>query len=179
MSDNLGILFGSLQKEYDLVMDRRKTLNGQAVNIITFSGIINTVLVGILVALATNLTIRATFESSPNSGATTTLLSLGFLAYIIATLMAILGSIEWKWSLAPVVLEGNNPKDWEGQLDGYHKNPTSLPVQVFELQLQNAIHYLTRINKVKYWILFVSEVFLAIGVMATAAAGYLILVSSL
>lgn len=61
--DNLTELYEDLKREYDLTLDRRKTLTSQATSLISFAGIIETVLVALLITLATNKDARSLLQA--------------------------------------------------------------------------------------------------------------------
>jgi hypothetical protein len=51
-------IYSDLQRQHDLTAERRKTLTSQATNLMGFAGIVDTILIALIVALATNKDVR-------------------------------------------------------------------------------------------------------------------------
>jgi prepilin signal peptidase PulO-like enzyme (type II secretory pathway) len=86
------------------------------VNLLTFAGIIQTVLVGILTTFITNPTFKTNFLANSNNTYILILISLGFIAYIATALLSAVALWEFKWKPAPVTLEDKVDLDWAKQL---------------------------------------------------------------
>jgi hypothetical protein len=127
--------YKDLQKEYDLILDRRKNLNAQATSLMSFTGIIQTVLVGFMIALATNDDARAFVTTQPNFHLLMAFIAAGFVCYIATAILALLALWEKKWNRIPqlpkplpaIVREGSLPKqtaELDEQKPAKQKRPT-------------------------------------------------------
>jgi hypothetical protein len=172
---NLEIIYSNLLKLYDLTLDRRKTLSGQAAGLLSFTGIIQTVFLGLLITLATNTQARTTVLAGQNHATIVNLLAIGFVTFMITISLALLAYSERKWVPAPEVLSGTDEKSWRSQLEEYKLNPDNIPVVGYEMQLMHGITYNNRINKYKYWVLFVAYFFLAASLFLLAIVGFYII----
>jgi hypothetical protein len=181
--ENKQTLFQSLERQYDQEMTRRATLNGQATSLLTFAGIIQTILVTLLLDLTTSSQAKPVLLANPNVNLVVCLLGIGFVAYIATILLGILAFWETKWTPAPQVLDGSNletdPIEWRKTLDEYEKNPEKIPIVIYEMQLRTATvkHRLT--NGRKYQRLLVAFSSLIVGIVLTALAGFLLLLGSI
>lgn len=101
INDNIRQLYSDLQREYDLILDRRKNLTSQAQNLMSFTGIIQTILVGLIVALVTNKDARILIISSPFHYIFIILTGIGFISYIITIIFSLLAFREPMWSRVP------------------------------------------------------------------------------
>jgi hypothetical protein len=172
---NLEIVYNNLSKLYDLTVDRRKTLSGQAAGLLGFTGIIQTVFLGLLITLATSTEAREIILAGQNHATIVYLLATGFVTFIITISLALAAYFEPKWVGAPVVLQTNDDMEWKRQLEELKMNPGSVPVMVYEMQLQNGIRYNNKINNCKYWVLFVAYLFLAVSLFLMAIVGFYII----
>ena len=166
------IIYGNLLKLYELTLDRRKTLTGQAAGLLSFTGVIQTVFLGLLITLATNTQARAALLEGPNHTTITYLLAIGFVTFMITIVLALIAYFEQKWVPAPKVLSCNDADSWRKELEDYEKNPDNIPVLGYKLQLMLGITDNNRINKQKYWVLFIAYCFLAASLFLLATVGF-------
>lgn len=162
-------------KLYDLTLDRRKTLSSQASSLLSFTGIIQAVFLGLLITLATNTQARETLLAGQNHTIIVNLLAIGFVTFIITISLALLAYFERKWVPAPVVLFGTDENEWGRKLKEYISNPDNIPVEGYEMQLMHGITDNNRINRIKYWVLFVAYVFLLVSLFLLAFVGFYII----
>src|SRR4029079_7072589 len=143
--ENLRQLYSDLQREYDLVLDRRKVLTGQAQSLMSFAGIIETVLVGLVIALATNKDARELILNSSYTDYYLFFAGLGFVSYIITAIFSLLAFMEPKWTRVPQ-MPNKNPLD---SIDHFFKNPDDIDLRMFARQLSDAtsVHMKTNITK--------------------------------
>jgi hypothetical protein len=171
------LLFDSLAGDYKLLLDRKSTLSSQAAQLMTFAGIIQTVLVGLLVALATNPNARTLLSTNPNYQYIVWIIGGGFGTYLLTAFLAIFAYRETWWVPAPVPIrwyEGNATV-WGEQLENYHKDPNALDEVGLEMQLVTALNLQQTVNDKKYNRLQAGYVCLVVGITLTAIAGLLML----
>lgn len=174
-SDKPRLLFESLTRHYDLVLERRSALSGQASSLMTFAGIIETILVGLLTPLATNQDAHKLLSASQNYTTMMWCISMGFTVYLATAILAILSYAETLWTPAPVVVEGKTPKEWRESLEEIHQKPETLSVVGLEMQLVTATDRHQQTNRRKYRLLLAGYIALIVGILFTAVTGYLIL----
>jgi hypothetical protein len=153
----------------------------------SFAGIINTVLVGLLIGLGTNPNAKTLLTSNPYFEYISWCIGAGFVMYIFAAGLSLLAFMEVPWTPAPQVVFRPSAGETEQQaikrlgdeLDGYQKDPSSIPVVVYELQLATAILGHLKINRRKYYLLLGGFLLLIAGIIFTALGGLLLLVGSL
>jgi hypothetical protein len=173
---NLELIYSNLLKLYDLTMDRRKTLSGQATSLLSFTGIIQTVFLGLLITLATSTQARdALLPAGQSHPIIVILLTTGFVTFMITIGLAFLAYSEPKWVPAPQVLTRNGVDEWSKQLEEYKNNPNSVPVEVYELQLMVGITHHNMANSYKYRILHVAYLFFAVSLFLMAIVGFFII----
>ena len=127
---NLELVYSNLMKLYDLTLDRKKTLTGQATSLLSFTGIIQTVFLALIITLATSTQAQDALLAGQYQAIIVALLVIGFVTFIITTGLAFLAFSEPKWVPAPEVLTGTTFEDWNKQLEGYMKDPSKVPVKV-------------------------------------------------
>jgi hypothetical protein len=147
---NLELVYSNLMKLYDLTLDRKKTLTGQATSLLSFTGIVQTVFLALIITLATS-------------------------TFIITISLAFLAFSEPKWVPAPEVLSGTTVEDWNKQLEEYMENPSKVPVKVYELQLMHGISHHENINSYKHRVLRVAYSFFAVSLFLMAIVGFFII----
>lgn len=180
-------LFQAVERQYDLILSRRNTLNSQASNLMSFAGIINTVLVGLLIGLGTNPNAKTLLMSNPYFQHISLCMGVGFVMYIFAASLSLSAFIEVPWIPAPQVIfrpsagetEQTAMQKLKEELDGYQKDPKSIPVVVYELQLATAILSHLKTNKRKYYLVLGGFLLLIVGIIFTALGGLLLLIGSL
>ena len=161
-------------------MTRRSTLSGQGSSLLTFAGVIQTIIVAPLVAFATNPQAKALLLSNAYISYIKVLFGVGFAAYILTVALAIMSFRETLWVPAPQLISSADENQWRQELDSYNNltNPKKFEYALHEMQLMEAIttHQLT--NKRKYNFLSAGYVALFVGVALTVIAGYLLLLGS-
>jgi hypothetical protein len=173
---NLELVYSNLLKLYDLTLDRRKTLTGQATNLLSFTGIIQTVFLGLIITLASSTQARDTLLlASPNHELIIALLAIGFVTFLITIGLALVAFSEPKWVPAPEVLTGTSEDDWSKQLKEYIANPSQVPIDIFELQLMHGITDNNSKNDYKYRVLRIAYLFLAASLFLMAIVGFFII----
>lgn len=172
IDDRLKQLYSDLQRVYDQTLDRRKTLSDQAVSLLSFAGIIDTVLIGLILALATSQEARNILTVSPAYGGILVILGLGFVAYIATIIMAILAFRERMWSPAPQMPD-RNPLI---SINYFFNNPQNYDLKMFAIQLSAATTHHKEVNKKMYGFLQKSIMSLMVGIILTAVSGLLILI---
>lgn len=188
-SKNLDILYDNLKRLYDQTADRRKTLSGQAAGLLSFTGIIQTVFLGILVTLATNSDIQKTLLLTSNHLLIVSLLGVGFVTFIITIVLALIGYFEPKWVLIPAVIHSvemmENNKEiqdakklgqiWSDKFATYHSKPETIDIIAYEMNFMQGITYNKGVIKSKYRILLAAYISLAISLILLAIFGFYII----
>jgi hypothetical protein len=180
------LLFQATQRQYDLILTRRNTLNTQASSLMSFGGIINTVLVGLLVALGTNPNGRTLLMSNPYFQYISVCIGIGFVMYILASGLSLSAFIEVPWTPAPQIVykpsagkdELRTFKELRKEFEGYQQDPSTITVVDYEMQLAKAILSHLTTNKRKYYLVVSGFLLLIVGILFTALAGLLILMGS-
>jgi hypothetical protein len=180
------LLFQTAQRQYDLILARRNTLNTQASSLMSFGGIINTVLVGLLVALGTSQTGKALLMSNPYFQYISVFIGIGFVMYILASGLSLGAFVEVPWLPAPEIVYRPGAGETELSVfqklkklfEGYQGDPSTIPVVTYEMQLAAAILSHMKINTRKYYFMVGAFLLLIVGIIFTALAGLLILKGS-
>jgi len=165
--DTLKQLYTDLQRQYDLTLDRRKNLTGQATNLISFTSIINTILIGIIVASATNKDVQTSLLNSSYYSLIVVAVVVGFSAYILTTIFSLLAFREPRWFRVPKMPD-RYPID---SIIYFFRNRGTYNLEKIAIQLSEATrrHQLT--NDSKYMFLRLAVIFLMIGIFATVIGG--------
>ena len=179
--DDRQTIFSTLERQYDAVLTRRATLGGQASSLLTFAGVIQTIIVAPLIAFATSPEAKTLLQSNSYIQPIEVLFGLGFAAYILTVLLSILSYRETVWVPAPQIVSSHEPKEWLKELNRYNATagPKKFEYTMYEMQLMEAttIHQATNNQKYKY--LSIGYVTLFIGIALTVIAGYLLLLGTL
>jgi len=170
--DKLKQLYTDLQREYDLTLDRRKTLNGQAANLMSFAGIIETVLVGLILTLATNKDARSLLAGSTDYHVLLILAGAGFVSYILTAAFAIVAFHESKWTRVPQMPDSDPLKS----IDDFYSKPQAYNLAMFAKQISYATGELQKTNDLKFLRLRLALIFLLLGIVVTAIAGLMLIV---
>jgi len=173
--DKSDLLYETLKGRYDQILERRRTLTGQASSLLTFGGIIQTILVGLITTLATNANARILLTQNPNYPSIVGTIEAGFAFYLLTAVAAIAAFIEPRWEPAPVPLLGDSPSLQKEELLKIYANPTEFSISDLEVQLINATSKNRETNKRKFAFLFTGYFFLLLGIISTAIAGYLLI----
>jgi hypothetical protein len=100
MNENI---YDDLIRQYDLVADRRKILTSQAVSIMGFAGIIDTILIALIVSIVTNNEVRSLLLETPYYPAFIGFAAAGFISYIATAIFALFAYWEPMWVPAPQI----------------------------------------------------------------------------
>ncbi len=168
-------IYADLQRQYDLTADRRKVLTSQATNLMGFAGIINTILIALIVTLATNSDVRALLIASPYYAPLVLLAGIGLISYILTAIFSLLVFWEPRWVSAPdmPLVPG---KDRFGSIDYFWHNASHYNKKMLARQFGNAIDYNQSINNQKFDNLRRAYFCLIIGIGLSAIGGVLLLV---
>ncbi len=169
INENLKQMYSDLQREYDLILDRRKNLTSQAQNLMSFAGIIQTVLVGLVVALSTNKDAHNFIVSSPHYSIFLILAGIGFISYIVTVVFSLIAFREPQWMRVPQI---PNP------VDHFIQNPDDYDIGMFARQLSEANNNHMDTNSKKYHYLNLATVSLMVGIIATILFGFVILITT-
>lgn len=171
-------------------MDRRKTLSGQASGLLSFTGIIQTIFLGLLVALATDTEAQQTLLLGSNYLLVVPLLAVGFVTFIITIILALIAYFEPKWVPVPEVINkaemldenGSEIRDlkklgaiWVKKFEEYNSKPETIDIVAYEMELMQGITYNKGVTKSKYKILYAAYVFLVISLFLLAVFGFYII----
>ena len=161
--------------KYDLVLDRRKTLTNQATNLLSFTGIINTILIAVIVALVTNKDMQTLLVYSKGYSWFLISGSVGFIAYISTIIFSLVAFYEYKWHPSHQI----NSKDL---IEKIFRDPKKYGSDDEVLIDMKGLHQATsdndKINSRKYMFLKFATISLVIGIIATIAVGAIILTTS-
>jgi len=171
--DELNQLYLDLQRAYDATLDRRKTLTSQAANIMSFGGVINTVLIGLMISLATSSAAQTILQPSPHYTGILAMAAIGFFSYILTAVFSLLAFREPKWVRLPKMPD-ENPLD---SIQYFYEHPGTYSLERIAMQLGKATDIHQETNNRKYAYLQVGVFFLLVGIIATAIGGVILLVT--
>jgi hypothetical protein len=166
--------YQDLQKEYDITLSRRKDLNTQAISMMNFSGVIVTVLMGIIVAIATNNDARAFFTSSLNFPYLATLIGIGFSSVTLAAIVALIAYWETSWLTTPVLprMLSSDSASIKDVVDIFYNDESKINFKLFAMQVAKANLLHGKANRTKFVLLNLASILLVSGVIVTAIAGF-------
>ena len=169
-----------LERQYDEVAARRTTLSGQGSSLVTFAGIIQTILIAPMIALATSPTAQTALKGNTNINLVEPLFGLGFAAYLLTLVLGVLAFRETKWGPAPVLLFGKDAEAWRAELDLYNDDtkPQRVPLAAMEVSIETMINSYNKVNDEKFRFLRIGYISLLVGVFLSAVGGYLLLLGS-
>lgn len=170
-------MYDDLVRQYDLTAERRRTLTGQASNLLGFGGVIETILIAAVVALATDPDARSLIKNSFLDGYLIIVLAgIGFLAYIATTVYSLRAYHEPEWVPAPQfpVIEGS----LDDSVETYWENPSEYSRKDAAKHLAQGIEYDQTINDNKFRNLKMASSSLTIGIISSIIAGILFLLSA-
>lgn len=169
-------MYEDLMRQYDLTAERRRTLTGQASNILGFAGIIETILIAAVVAVATDPDARSLIIGSPFRYQIIVLAGIGFLAYIMTAVCSLFAYHEPEWVPAPQfpVTQGH----LEDSVEVYWNHASEYDRKDAAIHLAQGIEYNQGVNDEKYANLKIASSSLMIGIIASIIAGLLFLLSA-
>jgi hypothetical protein len=177
--DPLDRLYTDLMHAYDLTLDRRKSLTSQASNLMGFTGIIQSVLIALIIAWATNEDVRNLVSTSSDPFIVLLAAGIGFAAYMATVILSAIAFYEPTWTLFPQMPRPLNPNpnvyaDISTIMEYFEKKRGYKP-QKFAIQLKTATQLNQKTNDLKYNILKFAMVSLMIGIIATIIGGFAML----
>src|SRR5215217_2247959 len=179
-----GDIYGDLIRQYDLVADRRKILTSQASNLMGFAGIIDTVLIALMISIATNNDVRSLLLNTPFYPTFIGFAAFGFISYIATAIFALIAYWEPMWVLAPKIpIVGlpnvSSERKALESLKFFLNNPNLYTRDTLALQLHRGIEYNQKINDKKYGKLKHAFISLVIGIAATTIGGIILISTAL
>lgn len=171
-------MYEDLIRQYDLTSERRKTLTGQASNLLGFAGVIETILIAAVVALATDSDARSLIQSSLWEGYPIIILAgIGFLSYIVTTIYSLRAYYEPEWVPAPQfpVTAGN----LEDSVEIYWDNASVYSRKDAAKHLAQGIEFDQGVNNDKFINLKRASFALMIGIISSIVAGIMFLITAL
>lgn len=172
---NLKEITSDLKTAYELLIERRKSITGQAQNLMGFTGIIQTILIALIVGLVTNVDVQSLLESVPNYSLLTTLIGVGFVSYIMTTFFCLISFIEPRLRIVPVLGSESGGETYEGVTSHFAANPSDYQPKQIVMQYGVVIDKIIRPNQVRYILVVFALIFLVIGLVSTLAGGFAIL----
>jgi hypothetical protein len=177
-------IYEDLKRQYDLVADRRKVLTGQAVSIMGFAGIIDTVLIALMVSIGTDNDVRMLLSGTDYYPAFIGFSAFGFISYVATAIFALLAYWEPLWILAP-----ETPKVGLPNVKSENKGVESIRIfwnkpqlyhrELLAYQLQKGVEYNQKINDKKYDNLRRALISLLVGIAVTTIGGIILLSTAL
>jgi hypothetical protein len=181
-SENLNILYQDLKRQYDLILDRRKTLSSQATGLMGFAAIIETVLVGLMIAFTTNKDVQILLKNSEYYSLVVIFVGIGFFSYIIAALLCLLAFVEPMWFPIPMyggsrgkLKEVEALEKYEAKYDEFIQHPEQYKLKMIAGQIVTANWHHQKTNNRKYKLLKYALASLIIGIIFTALVGFTLL----
>lgn len=165
------MFYDDLKRQYDIVLERRRTLTDQSTKLIGFAGIIETILIGVLVTLSTDSTLKNELIQTPFYYPILMADMFGFVTYIIAVIFAVISFYEGKYRLAPIL--PNN--DHMSEINSVFTNPATYLLEGYARQVSNATSINQLTNDSKYKHLKVATIFVLMGIIASAIGGLLLI----
>ena len=170
-------LYLDLKSLYEQLIDRRKTISSQAQNITGFTGIIQTIVIGLIVALVTNNDAVSLLKDIPGFEYLNLILIVGFTSYIITILLALIVFWEGGLYIVPQLGGSKTLRKYQDRIPVYMEDPKIYDLETAIIQYGESIDNLLEENKKKRKILFFSLIFLFIGIISTLGGGFFILVN--
>jgi hypothetical protein len=137
----------------------------------SFAGIIETVLIGLIVALASDKDSRDLLMSSDYFPLLASLVGLGFACYIITAILSLMAFRKPKWTRTPQMPD----PDPIVSINYFFSNPDKYKLKMFAIQMVDASSRHRKTNSKKYDYFTVALIFLMIGIMATSVGGFIML----
>jgi hypothetical protein len=188
-------LYRELEREYNVILDQRKHLNTQATSLMSFSGVILTFLVGIIVTISSNIATTHFFRLILGFHPFPFLMATGFIGVSLAAIFAFVAIWERLWlstprlpmlaspDLLPVKdrpTRSNKPTidSVHSVLDYLFEDESRINYEVFKMFAHqiaeaNVIHL--EDNRKKSVLIKYASVLLTLGIVITSMAGSLLL----
>jgi len=162
-----------LKRQYELTMQRRSTLTGQASSLMSFASIIDTIVIALLIGLASSQDVVNLLNEHPNEDLIIWMILAAFIAYILTLILALLAYWEPKWVVAPKMppLNGN----YFDAADLFVGTDMDYGDVKRAYQLIRATSFTQQINSDKYNLLKFAFISLICGIGLTSAVAITIL----
>jgi len=170
-------MYEDLIRQYDLTAERRRTLTGQASNLLGFAGVIETILIAAVVALGTDPDARKLIIESIYHYPIIILAGIGFIAYIVSAIFSMLAFHEKEWIPAPEFPK--TPGRLKDSVKVYWNNPSEYQRLDAARNLADGIEFDQEVNDEKYDNLRMASGILVIGIIASVIAGIFFLLSAI
>jgi hypothetical protein len=173
LDERIRQLYTDIQREYDLTLERRRNLTSQATNIMAFTGIIQSVLIAVIVTLATDKDSQTVLMTSKYYHIILGLGGIAFISYIVTSVFSLLAFWEPKWFRVPRMPDNDPIKS----IQTFFLDPVKYNLEKFAIQLSKAtqLHQLT--NRSKYQYLRFAMLSLMVGIVATLLGGFCLLLN--
>jgi hypothetical protein len=143
-------MFDDLKEQYSIIAQRRSTLTGQASSLLGFAGIIETILIAAVVALATDGDVRNLINNSQYRYFVIVLAGIGFFSYIATAVFSLRAYYEPKWIPAPYFPPRRN-RPLQDSVDNYWEDhPLKYSRKDTARQYALGINYNQGVNNSKY-----------------------------
>jgi hypothetical protein len=157
-------LYDLLSSSYSIAAARNETLTSRAQNLLGFAGIVDTILVAVIVILVTEPVVRETFQKSTYYPILRLLFIIGFLAYILSILLALLANLTTKYIPVPQV-------PGEDYVENIFSGTKNFNLKFYALQAASAVKDYNSRNSRKFLWLQLATVFMVIAIVTTAILG--------
>lgn len=174
-TDEEKLVYEDLKRAYDITLERRKTLTGQATSLMGFAGIIETILIGMLVTLATDHDARTELSRTAYYYPQLWFDVIGFVTYIIAIIFALLAFYEGKYYKVPQMPDKDNAT--KSIIEIFSDPAKNYNLKLLAIQVNYATEQNQLTNNAKHLYLKVATTFLVIGIGASAIGGLLLVFS--
>jgi hypothetical protein len=156
-----------LKYQYEMTMERRNNLTGQASSLMGFASIIETIVIALLVGIVSSSDVVSLLLKHPNIDSIIWLLLIGFIGYIVTLVLALFAFRERMWIMAP----------WMPPIDGsrylaadvFIENDNNYKDIKRAYQLIRAIDDAQQVNAKKYDFLKFAYISLIVGIAVTTS----------
>jgi len=162
-----------LKFQYEMIMQRRDNLTGQASSLMGFGSIIETIVIALLVGSVSSEDVVSLLLKHPNIDSIIWLLLIGFIAYLATLILALLAYREPKWIMAPWMPPVNGSRYTAADL--FLANDTNYKDIKRAYQLIRSIEDAQEVNAKKYNFLQFAFVSLICGIAVTVSVVMIIL----
>ena len=139
-----------------------------------FTGIINTVLVALVISLATSEDARSILSTSPYYNELLAVAGLGFFFFILTTVLSLLAFREEVWMRVPDMPD----KDPLDSIEFFYSDPHNYNPKWFARQLVQATEFHQKTNDSKFRYLRRAQISLVFGIALSSLGWFLMLLTS-
>lgn len=161
-------LYLMLMERYTLAKNRSDEIVSRAQNLLGFTSIINTILIGFLLSAVSNKDVRMFIDSSKYSSYLKLFLILGLLSYFISIYYILKTVRITKYVPAPQINSSEFIRD-------YFEGNVKLSLYRFSLQLYAAIKSYDESNNIRYGYLLKATTYLLAAILLTTLSGIIVL----